>query len=353
MSKTCHKVWSEEEESKLKQLVLSGNYKTRQIAEILGRTEISITGKLQKLNLRLKETVNGVSKYHVNWTPEEDELLKSTVSMNLSFKDIQLKYFQNKTPKAISHRYQFLELKSNYVAHKYSHNENFFETPNPINCYFAGLLASDGSINKDKSYITIRLNIDDLHILEEFKKNIDYTGNIKIYNLKNTIINGISYKRKKMSVLTINSASKLIKDLECNFNIVQNKTHIVAPPNLTDPLLIKCFILGYIDGDGAVCKCNSKEKMRIHITSCSEKILIWIKEQMDAMNLGSRNDIKSANVNKTKNSNVYRYCICSNKAIRLFKELSELDVPKLNRKWKDSYFLDIINQFFNISPASV
>ena len=82
-------------------------------------------------------------------------------------------------PRHISGKYKPGGLKACYV------NESFFTVPNPLNCYWAGFIAADGSItcrsDFDKS-LFFKLSTKDLKHLETFKEQIEHKGNLHFKN---------------------------------------------------------------------------------------------------------------------------------------------------------------------------
>lgn len=97
-----YKLWSVEEENKLRELVATKQYSYRQIGVIMGRNVNSVT----------------------------------------------------------SHARQYLKINNQYQHRKYRYIKNFFREPNIINSYIAGFLAADASIMNMKSgSVRIRLEI--------------------------------------------------------------------------------------------------------------------------------------------------------------------------------------------------
>lgn len=135
--------------------------------------------------------------------------------------------------------------KAKFYNKKYSVRENAFSILTPESCYWAGFIAGDGCVyshglkkgDKTNNYLTIGLQYKDKNHLENFKDFINYSG--VIYEKKD----------KKSAAISINSLN-IVKDLEKNFNIRNNKSYNYIPPNLPDEMK-KYFILGMIDADGS------------------------------------------------------------------------------------------------------
>lgn len=132
-------------------------------------------------------------------------------------------------------------------------NYRYFENIDTCKkAYFLGLLAADGSVyTNNKTYeLKLALKSSDIKILEEFKKELGFTGDIKIYS--SVVIPPSKSKnpvQSEMAVLRFNSKD-LILDLK-KYNIIQNKTNVldVDLSNIADEF-IPDFFRGYWDGDG-------------------------------------------------------------------------------------------------------
>lgn len=127
---------------------------------------------------------------------------------------------------------------------KYFVNDNYFDILSPQACWLLGLLASDGSINKDR-FIKISQSGDEgLKCINYVKKAINFTGPIFSYLPKNS--------KNKVYNLTINS-KEWVKTLN-KYNIIQNKTKSfnISKDILENLDFLRWFLIGYIDGDGCI-----------------------------------------------------------------------------------------------------
>lgn len=120
---------------------------------------------------------------------------------------------------------------------KYSYNKDFFKYDNELSYYWAGFIAADGCILKNKysNILKIALSIKDIDHLEKFKNDIESNHPIKTYD---------SYCQ---IYITSNDFENDLK----RFNIVKNKTHIYTFPINLNQNLIHHFMRGYFDGDGS------------------------------------------------------------------------------------------------------
>ena len=126
--------------------------------------------------------------------------------------------------------------KLNTKVNKYNFNEYYFEKIDTEDkSYFLGFIIADGSINSITNNIQITQK--DPGILNEFKKYIEYEGDI--------------YKNKNRDVFDIKiSSCKMKLDLE-NLGIKPNKTMNVKYPDVPEDLQ-NHFMRGVFDGDGCI-----------------------------------------------------------------------------------------------------
>src|SRR5690606_21840516 len=92
----------------------------------------------------------------------------------------------------------------------------------------------------------LELSDKDINSLINFKKAIKYTGDIRCRAKQST------YGLHKSCILEINSAHTIYEDLLLIWNITQNKSLTLVPPNIYDKNHILPYIIGYIDGDGSI-----------------------------------------------------------------------------------------------------
>lgn len=197
---------------------------------------------------------------------------------------------------------------------KYSCNEAFFSEDNELSWYWAGFIAADGNIEKNKNRITIKLNKKDIDHLIKYKDNIKSTAPIT-ESCREDNRPGFKSKYYYGCQIRFNS-SQMVYDL-FKFGIVPNKSKIYSiPEELFNNYNIKHFIRGLIDGDGWIKKetvglCGNPAavlsifnylKSKLILTSGKFKIL---KNGIGKF-IFSRNDDKIKIINYLyDNSNVY------------------------------------------------
>lgn len=207
---------------------------------------------------------------------------------------------------------------------KYFCNDSFFAIPNPINSYWAGFIAADGSIDKRDSRLAIELGIKDEIILQTFKTQIEYTG----------IISYTKTKRDNIVQPRINIFSKkIVNDLNNNFNITPRKSLTLKPPNNLDKDCTEAFIKGYIDGDG--CFYLAKDYHRgtgnfiPHLSILGTfEILSWIQNYINTLtNIGGAGSL-------ARERSVWVLQYKRHKCLYIYKNLCPNPTFLLERKWR-------------------
>lgn len=129
-------------------------------------------------------------------------------------------------------------------------NEHYFDAiDTERKAYWLGLLAADGYI-KDAGILGfgICLKESDKYLLEELKKDIDFTGDVKTYttNPKNAY-GTTTYCRLQVS-------SPYVREKLISLGVVSHKSQTLTFPNENQvpKHLIEHFIRGYIDGNGSI-----------------------------------------------------------------------------------------------------
>jgi hypothetical protein len=274
------------------------------------------------------------------WSEQEDDLLRQHYD-NMKVKDL-LKLFPNRTNNGIKLRARMLGLwqDKSLARREYFYKYDFFSTPNLINSYYAGLIAADGSVSEINKHLRVSLKDNDAYILEKFRKDIEYTGDIKYFNDTPGANSVVKDKTKvtPTALLSISGAGQAIKDLETNYSIVPNKTLILQPPKNLKLKNKLAFIVGLIDGDGSVSLRTTERKRRrdyydlVISLAGTFDILVWVKEVFD--NLKSRNNGYNSEVLKQKDSNIWVYRVGGNRAYQILKVLQSIKTPtRLARKW--------------------
>ena len=187
-------------------------------------------------------------------------------------------------------------------------NHDFFSTPTQDNCYYLGFLAADGCVRKDRNEIKISLSSIDKQFLEDMKKNMNSSNEIKTY-ISN---DGFEYCEFRFTSLQIkNDISK--------YGIVPNKTKIgISMQSI--PLEYKlAFIKGYFDGDGSLVINKNTKQVKVSFVSHTKTILEEIKDYFNSGNIYPKNGNYSLEFSTIASLNILR-------------SFYELNTPCLQRK---------------------
>jgi hypothetical protein len=227
-----------------------------------------------------------------------------------------------------------------YKHKKYLKNENFWETPNTLNSYWAGFSAADACLS-GKSSFELGLSILDKKHLERFKEDVGFNG-----KLTTRLITDDFAKNRKMVRVRIHSADKWREDLKYNFSIVPRKTNILTGPNFENDYLSFCFLIGYTCGDGAVSFTKGKHFV-IKWTSCSKGVLQWIKDLIGKYEFGGLRKQKGGfkrTITRSRNGKYFTFGLASMSALKLYDFLKDFPIPKLKRKWQNPKTLDFLSR---------
>ena len=133
---------------------------------------------------------------------------------------------------------------------EYKIDKNFFKLiDNEAKAYALGFITADGCISSDFKRIAIKIQEEDLNILEKIKKSMKYEGPIlRIKRGKN------AGNRKNMVALVINRGD-IAKDIT-NLGCGPRKSLVVEFPNIeiVPQHLVHHYTRGVWDGDGTISK---------------------------------------------------------------------------------------------------
>lgn len=217
------------------------------------------------------------------------------------------------------------------LKNRYTLNSNYFDDiDSEPKAYLLGLLTADGYVGTEK-YSNIVFESRDIELVEYLKKEISYTGEIKI-----TTPGG--YKNStsgyKISFSDKNMANKLR-----DYGIVPfRKQDLLTMPIIPDGL-IRHYIRGYIDGDGTISKSVSHsvyhEKEYFY-----DQLILSIIGPMDFLNDIIRTvNIEKYSFQKSKTEYLFYLKIYSKAEVnKLYKYFYDNITICLNRKrqiWDD------------------
>jgi hypothetical protein len=248
------------------------------------------------------------------WKPKEKRVLKRFYGV-LTYKQLTA-LLSRRTWYAIRNQANYLGLThGSNLGRKYSANKKFFSHPNILNSYWAGFIAADGNVKRNR--LQIKLSSKDAEHLERFRLDISYTGSVKRF--------------EKVAYLGIN-CKKMVNDLLKNFNIVERKSLVLKPPTLLSGVKVKAFIRGLIDGNGSITfKRTGKHIYPRIIIYGTRAICRWIRERFDKWSLPT--NYRRAVERKIKGEQLHAYAVSGSRAEKIGEVLLRVDVPELSRKW--------------------
>lgn len=201
----------------------------------------------KKFNINIKSVYKILKEFNIptdaiKSKPEIEKLIVKDYINGISQYGLSKKYKIERTTIRQLLKRNNVKFRTDSEARKlYSYDNNYFKEINtPNKAYFLGLLISDGT--NIRNGFRIMLQEGDLHILEAFKKDIKYTGNIYIREKKNE-------NCKKLCDLIIydQNMSNDLSKLGC----IPAKSHHTYFPDIPEEFHSH-FIRGVFDGDGCI-----------------------------------------------------------------------------------------------------
>ena len=222
---------------------------------------------------------------------------------------------------------------------KYTVDNHFFDViDNEIKAYMLGFYLTDGCNYEDKHTIKLDVTEEDSYILERFKNEINYTGEIRKYTYKNDISKDGKYHT--MCRLMFNSI-QISKQLALKGCIANKSLKGKYVPNGTIPdYLMNHFIRGLIDGDGGLSfwednPITHHRKFQLNFCSTIDSV------QKLANYLSKRFNCSPSIVDrhKDRNNNNLQLCIDGNRVVKSICDWLYKDATiYLNRKY-DKYII--------------
>lgn len=199
------------------------------------------------------------------------------------------------------------------------YNQDFFSEKSLEACYYAGLIAADGSVS-DSGTISLCLKIEDKAHLEQFREKINGNPVREIEQFLPST--GKYYGRADFCMGSV----KMTKDLDEIFNIKPRKSLTHEPPVGLSKEQNLAFIAGYIDGDGSYTYSLGKKENRPILNILGTKsFLTWILHEFGL----NGNEVKIH-----QRGAIHEVHIRGDKAIRSRDLYINMDLPFLKRKYK-------------------
>ena len=172
-------------------------------------------------------------------------------------------------------------------------NPNVFNTFTPESCYWAGFIAADGSIHKNRNTVAIEIKAED----EKHLHNLCHImGRDNQVWYRDREKNDKIYRAAAISL----EAQSIKIGLQYNFNITPNKSNTLKPPQNIPQEYLHHFIRGYVDGDGSIGWHKHNNTPRLNVCSGSKEFLEWLAENI-------KNNVITGNptVREETNRNLY------------------------------------------------
>lgn len=214
-----------------------------------------------------------------------------------------------------------------HIKNRYTLNQNYFETIDTEHkAYWLGFIYADGYVG-DENYNNIVIGLSDkdfLH-LEKFKNDIEYTGDIRLSEIKQ------GFETENNACVINFSNKKMASDLRALKLYPNKSTTMTEFPDIPEDL-IKHFIRGYFDGDGSITD-------HIRNDSRNHRFIMTILGTIDFLNIMSDKLPVNILTRPCKSSNM-QYLVCSKTEdmIHLFHYFYDDSTIYLDRKynvWKN------------------
>lgn len=221
------------------------------------------------------------------------------------------------------------EIRSNSSLYKF--NYNFFEEiNNSKKAYWLGFLLADGYTNK-LGLIGIEIHPKDLDVLVAFKRDIESTHPIKIYNKKST------FGDQQLARIILKN-KKTYTDLQNLGFTTAKTTQGIFPP--IDPLFERDLIRGYLDGNGSITKSQSNSGSKFSVNFCGTKEILQKIEYI------SGEDWCWYQRFPERETNNYQIALAQRIKVKKFLDFIFYEGVEINMERKHKRYLEFSNLYF-------
>lgn len=235
--------WTKEEDEIMKKHYSIGG--SQACALLINRTNDAIRTRAVKLKLSAPDQKFTISK------EEADEIIDKIKYEGKTIRELIPIYgsFSGGLARSVKDHYPDINFKS---LVRYNHvNHDYFNHIGPDQAYFIGLILTDGCILEPKTgqnQLALALQFQDKYILDQFAKELDFKGEVKVYKRKRKDFNDQPTAR-------IRFCSEKITNKLKELGIGPRKSLTVEIPNLflEDEILFWHFLRGVMDGNGTIC----------------------------------------------------------------------------------------------------
>lgn len=246
------------------------------------------------------------------WTPSELILLQTKYGL-CTYHELARR-LPGRTWYAVRNQANYLGLThDSNLGRKYSANKRFFSRITPLTSYWAGFIAADGCVRRNR--LSMGLAPRDSAHLRQFRADIGYTGPL--------------YEQKRALSILI-CCQQVVDDLSRHFNVVPRKSLILKPPSNLPLACVKAFIRGLIDGDGSICLRPQDGYPRIVLYG-TRAICRWVRQWFDQWTPVT--NYPRAVERKIRSNSIWKYAVGGHRAERIASLLLQVKGPKLTRKW--------------------
>lgn len=207
----------------------------------------------------------------------------------------------------------------------------------PDKAYLLGFIFADGYlVNGDAHYeFGIELQQQDRFIIDKLNAALGGNCAIEEKEPKDIVYKATGQIIHKNQSVKLRVYSKKLQESLIKNGIVYNKTHSNIFPRVDGELFFD-WLRGYIDGDGCYYTDNGHTYM--HITSCADGVLLYIKERLEEY--GIKTQIYCEN-----NTKFRLFCTSEEMMIRLVNRMYSKNCLCLTRKYeKIKHFLSLTAQ---------
>jgi len=289
-----------------------------------------------KKSVHLKAFKMGYLPERHIWTDWEDRAIRENFPAKTA-REIAC-MLDSRSKHSVQQRIRQLGIQGEQWACIHSANRHFFAEPNILNSYWAGFIAADGCIAEHKNCVTknliISITAGDRYLLERFAIDTGFTGSVREEKAKESFINGKRLNAKPTVSISISCAQEWFSDLEKNFKITPRKSLTLQPPHHLNKECSLAYIKGFFDGDG--CAHFRKTGYLNMVFYGTMECLTWIKSICDEVaphytDEWRTRQRKTAEVSQKEK--IFNYCIGEYRAENLAREILNLDIPEMPRKW--------------------
>jgi hypothetical protein len=252
----------------------------------------------------------------MRWTEKEKQLI---VELYRTHTCKEIGKMIGRTTAAVTTRLSMLGKSNKGRGRRHDVDYNYFSTLDPERAYWAGFIAADGCLyERSGGTLSFLLKRTDYKHLEKFKENCSYSGPVRFGR---TPLLGKRYDNAR---LAISGVQKWFEDLYDHYSLTPRKSLTLQAPTITDEILLKCFIIGYFDGDGCL-SYDGRPNWRISFRG-NVDFLNFIKECCDRWYLAETIS------NVCNSDGCGRYRLSHTRSILFIKDMLKLDISRLDRK---------------------